>query len=68
LKKRNLEKHFIKAKNNILNGNISWWTQFWRKEPKDEWIWYFRLNKQYRALCYFDEKDFLFITEIDNHQ
>jgi hypothetical protein len=23
LKKRNLEKHFIKAKNNILNGNIS---------------------------------------------
>lgn len=66
--KRELLDQFIKSKNNILAGKISWWTKFSIKEPKHEWVWYFRINKQYRALCKFDQTDILFVTEIDKHQ
>lgn len=49
LEKRNLLKQYIKAKNYIIN-----W--FWNladlklRQPKEEWVYYFRINKQFRAL------------------
>lgn len=66
-----LEKHFLieqykKAKNNILSWND---TKVFLKprKPKWSWIWYFRINKKYRALWYIVDNE-LRIYEIDNHQ
>jgi plasmid maintenance system killer protein len=66
LKKRNLTSQFIKAKQYLLSGEIKN-TRFKERNPKGSWIFYFRINKQYRAIGYFDLKD-LVIFKIDNHQ
>lgn len=50
LKKRRLEKQYLKAKNLILAGRFSN-VDLKIREPKKERIWYFRINKQFRALC-----------------
>ena len=48
LEQRWLYKQYIKSKNNIISWNI-WKTYFKERNPKWSWIWYFRINKKYRA-------------------
>lgn len=64
--KRNLIKQYKKAKIQILAW-IYWWMDLKIREPKDKWIWSFRINKQYRAFCIL-EWDTLIVLKIDNHQ
>ena len=66
LKKRKLEKQYQKAKIFILGGHMQN-VDLKIREPKENDIWYFRINKQFRALCEL-EWDILYILTIDNHQ
>lgn len=63
---RNLLSQYKKAKAYILSGNFTA-VHFKKKEPKSLNIWYFRINKQFRAIGYLKDTT-LFIIEIDNHQ
>lgn len=66
LEKRNLSKQYIKAKLSVEHGYTSG-TQLRKREPKSDDVWYFRINRQYRALCYRDG-DTLTVFAIDDHQ
>jgi len=66
LTKRGLTKQYQKAKLYILNGFLKH-VDFKLRQPKSSGIWYFRINRQYRALGIM-EKDELRILEIDDHQ
>ncbi len=67
LKERDLIKQYKKAKNNILSGNYTG-NKLWYKQPKQDGILYFRINKQYRALCRIIENKSMIVFDIDNHQ
>lgn len=67
LEKRNLLNQYKKSKQNIIKWNHSWNKLLYRK-PKKDWIIYFRINKQFRALWRFINKEELIIFDIDNHQ
>jgi plasmid maintenance system killer protein len=66
LEKRNLLEKYKKAKTFILIGNLGLVNLKKRKPKKDE-IWHFRVDKQFRALCYFDDTT-LVVFDINNHQ
>ena len=66
LSDRWLIKQYQKSKSNILLGNFAW-TNRWPKQPPSKWIWYFRINRQFRAIWYREWDDFI-VTYIDNHQ
>lgn len=66
LEKRNLLNQYKKAKNFVLSW-INTKSFFKEKQPKWSWIWYFRINKQYRAIWSFDKYWNLLIYKIDNH-
>jgi len=66
LEKRNLLNQYKKSKSNILSWRYIW-NKIWYREPKKDQIIYFRINKQYRALCRLDWKN-LIVFDIDNHQ
>ncbi|MBP8016629.1 hypothetical protein KAZ01_01340 [Candidatus Gracilibacteria bacterium] len=66
LEKRNILKQYKKSKSNILNGNYSG-NKIGYKEPKKDEIIYFRINKQFRALCRINGIK-LIVFDIDNHQ
>lgn len=66
LRKRKLEKQYQKAKLFILWGYFQN-VDLKIREPKEDRIWYFRINRQFRALCEL-EWDILYILAIDNHQ
>ncbi len=66
LLQRNLLKQYKKAKNYLIIWNLKQ-ADFKIREPKSDEIYYFRINKQFRALCYFEEKT-LVVFKIDNHQ
>lgn len=66
LKKRGLLKQYKKAKTYLLLGNFQQ-IDFKKRKPKKDQIWYFRINQQFRALCYFTN-DKLVVFEVDNHQ
>ena len=66
LQKRNLVKQYKKAKNYIL----LWYFQnvdFKLREPKEDQIYYFRINKQFRVHRFIESNQF-YVLEIDNHQ
>lgn len=63
---RKLDKQFLKCKEFLLSWNFKQ-IDFKIRKPKDLRIYYFRINKQYRALCKLDW-DILKIFDIDNHQ
>jgi len=66
LQKRFLVAQYKKAKNFILN----WYyknVNLKIREPKKTKIYYFRINKQFRALAKL-EWDILKVFDIDNHQ
>lgn len=67
LKKRGLLEQYKKAKAYLLVGRITQ-VRFKERNPKGSGIWYFRINRQFRALCVFDEEGDLIIFDIDNHQ
>ncbi len=67
LEKRGLLEQYKKAKRYLLEGNAIQ-VRFKERNPKGSGIWYFRINRQFRALGVFDEKGDLIIFAIDNHQ
>lgn len=67
LQARNLLKQYKKAKKFLLEGNTLQ-VKFKERNPKGSGIWYFRINRQFRALGIFDKVGNLIIFEIDNHQ
>jgi len=64
--KRNLIDQYTKVKNFILSGKPKQ-AKFKKRNPKGSGFWYFRINKQFRAIGYFDDQDFI-VFDIDNHQ
>lgn len=67
LKTRGLVKQYKKAKNYLLNKNTIQ-IKFKERKPKGSGIWSFRINKQFRALCVFNNYGDLIVFKIDNHQ
>ena len=66
LKKRKLESQYKKAKIFILGGHFQN-VDLKIREPKEDRVWYFRINRQFRALCEL-EWAILYVYAIDNHQ
>lgn len=66
LKKRNLIASYKQVKTHLLAGHVAG-AQLRKRQPRSEDIWYFRINKQYRALCYFEETTVI-VFHIDDHQ
>jgi hypothetical protein len=64
LKKRDLFIQYKKAKNKILSWNYK---DLSTRKPKEKWIWYFRINKQFRAYAVLKDGD-LIVYEVNNHQ
>ena len=67
LKARNLLSQYKKAKQYLLDGNTLQ-AKFKERKPNGSGIFYFRINKQFRALGVFDDEGNLIIFKIDNHQ
>ncbi len=67
LKSRNLLKQYKKAKRYLLEERLLT-VRFGERRPKGSGIWYFRINKQYRAYCVFNENNDLVVFEINDHQ
>lgn len=66
LTKRQLENQYKKAKIFILAWHFSN-VDLKIREPKEDRIWYFRINRQFRTLCELDGET-LYVLAIDNHQ
>ena len=66
IEKRNLANQYKKAKSYILKWFFKQ-VDLKLREPKKNKIYYFRLNKQYRAICKL-EWNILKIFDIDDHQ
>jgi len=67
LKSRGLLLQYKKAKQFLLKNNLIQ-IKFKERRPKGSGIWSFRINKQFRALCFFDGDGDLIVFKIDNHQ
>lgn len=67
LKTRDLKKQYIKAQNKLLSGDLKS-VKFKKRKPTTADIYYFRINKQYRALGVFKETGVFYVYEIDDHQ
>lgn len=67
LQARGLLRQYQKAKRFLLQGNALQ-VKFKERNPKGSGIWYFRINRQFRALGVFNEDGDLVIFKIDNHQ
>lgn len=67
LKKRGLERKFEKQKT-LLEANFSYpGLETELIEPKQIRIWSFRVDKKYRALFIFREKNTIEIIDVNNH-
>jgi hypothetical protein len=66
LQERNLVKPYIKAKLLLENGDLQS-ASFRKRRPKHLEIYYFRINKKYRAIGRFKGNLFV-VTEISDHQ
>ena len=66
LEKHKILKQYKKAKTNILSWNDTK-AFFKERKPKWSWIFYFRINRKYRALWYIEDNE-LRIYDIDTHQ
>lgn len=67
LESRQLLKQYQKAKQFLLDGDQSR-VQFKQHQPKNSGLWYFRINKQFRACGVFLVEGTFAISRIDNHQ
>jgi len=66
LLKRGLLEQYKKAKRYLLEGRLLS-VRFKERNPKGSGIWYFRINKQFRALAVFNKEGDLIVFEVDNH-
>lgn len=66
LEKKNLLAKYKKAKNFILEDH-SKLVDLKKRKPKKDEVWQFRIDRQFRAYCYF-EKYTLIVFHINNHQ
>lgn len=67
LESRGLVKQYQKAKQYLISGGTLQ-VKFKERNPKGSGIWYFRINKQFRAYGTFNKSGDLIIFKIDNHQ
>lgn len=67
LKKRRLEKKFEKQKVLFENNPFHPSLEIELLEPKAMRIWSFRINRKYRAIFIFREKDIVEIIDVNNH-
>ena len=67
LQKRGLLEQYKKAKRYLLEGNLIQ-VRFKERNPRGSGIWYFRINRQFRALGVFDTEGNLIIFAVGNHQ
>lgn len=67
LEERRLIRQYKKAKKYILSWNYKQ-VDFKLREPKKDKVYYFRINKQFRAYATVEEEWVLKIYHIDNHQ
>lgn len=56
---------YLKAENAILNNKFKQ-VDFKIRQPKSEGIYYFRINKQYRAIWRLEDNIF-YVTSISDH-
>jgi|GEM_PF-918557 len=66
LLKRGLLEQYKKAKRYLLEGRLLS-VRFKERNPKGSGIYYFRINKQFRALAVFNQNGDLIVFEVDNH-
>ncbi len=66
LKKRNLLEQYLKSIK-MLTSWIFGKLDFKIRQPKKNLIYSFRINKQYRAFCYFRDNWIFVIFEINDH-
>ena len=66
IEKHNLLKQYKKAKNFLLIWENSL-VEFKLRQPKNKWIFQFKINKKFRAYWYFEENTFI-IAKISDHQ
>lgn len=66
LEDRKLDEQYKKSKEYILKWFLKQ-VKLKLKEPKKDKIFYFRINKQFRAICKLDW-EILKVFDIDNHQ
>lgn len=66
LEERNLTQQYRKARSLLEQGFYSS-GQLKKRQPKSSGIWYFRINRQYCALC-IREGDNLVVFDVDDHQ
>ena len=66
LKKRDLLELYKKKRNQLETDNAKS-AQFKKRQPYKYQMFYFRINKQYRAIGRFKGSDFI-VTEISDHQ
>lgn len=67
LKKRNLEKKFEKQKELFEQDHFYPSLQTELLEPRKMRIWSFRIDRKYRAIFIFREKDTVEIIDINDH-
>jgi len=67
LHKRGLVEQFAKVKRQILEGYLDL-ADFKKRQPKALGQWYFRINRQYRAIGYLDGDRFTVVSIDDHHQ
>ncbi len=66
LKKRGLVAKYLKAKSNISQNNFRA-VDLKKRKPHSDNIWYFRIDKKYRALAEKVDNKF-FVFHISDHQ
>ncbi|MCD4793997.1 MAG: hypothetical protein K8R54_12235 [Bacteroidales bacterium] len=66
IKKRNLVKPYLKAKEYMETGFYEL-VDLRKRKPKSVNIFYFKITKKYRAIGYIESNTFI-ITEISDHQ
>jgi plasmid maintenance system killer protein len=66
LLKRGLLYQYKKAKSLLLLGNLRQ-VDFKKRQPKKDGIYYFRINRQYRAVGYFRAGGVFVVAVIDDH-
>ena len=66
LKKSNILQQYLKQKQNLLSGNIKN-SNLKKRQPFIKQMYYFRINKKYRAIGRIKNNYFV-VTEISDHQ
>ena len=67
LEKRDLLRQYLKAVH-LLEAGYAKNVHLKVRNPKSDGIFQFRINKQFRAYCYFENPEKLIVVKINNHQ